>query len=403
MHPTSEGPDHEGLYIPGYPPGNGAPRHHEFTEPSAISRVASWSDVPWRTIVGTVGVVVATYVASVLLLAAGRIVMWICIAGFMAIVLAPLVGRLERRLGGRRSLATGTVVAATLLVLLGVIALFVMPVRTQLVHIITDLPGAVHDAADGKGPIGNIVHKLHIESYIQSNEAKLADAADRLSDSSFEAAQTVASVAFAFVTITLLTFLFISQSAAIGRTAQNIIPYRRRSAAQRIATDAAGAVSGYVIGNLIISLIAGVAAFVFLVSLGVPSPVVLALFVAVADLIPMVGATIGAAVSVIASYLHSPTAGLISVVFFVIYQQIENGVLYPWIMARKVNVNPLGILLSVLVAVEVFGILGALLAVPVSGALQVIIIAVRQEHQREQLVLPDNFSETVDLTSASDV
>ena len=109
------------------------------------------------------------------------------------------------------------------------------------------------------------------------------------------------------------------------------------------------------------ALIAGVAAFVCLVALGVPSPVVLALFVAVADLIPLVGATLGAAVCVIAAYLHTPTAGIISLIFFIVYQQMENGVLYPWIMARKVNVNPLGILLSVLIAVEVFGVLGALL------------------------------------------
>jgi predicted PurR-regulated permease PerM len=144
---------------------------------------------------------------------------------------------------------------------------------------------------------------------------------------------------------------------------------------------------------LIISLIAGVAAFVCLVALGVPSPVVLALLVAVADLIPMVGATVGAAVCVIAAYLHSPSAGLISVIFFVVYQQIENGILYPWIMARKVKVNPLGILLSVLLAVELFGIFGALLAVPVSGAMQVIVVAIRQERQREQLVLPDNITD----------
>ena len=95
------------------------------------------------------------------------------------------------------------------------IALFIMPVRTQLVDIITDLPGTVHDAADGKGPVGNIVHKLHIESYIQDNESKLASAAARLSDSSFEYLQTVLSAAFAFITIILLTFLFLSQSAAI--------------------------------------------------------------------------------------------------------------------------------------------------------------------------------------------
>jgi len=105
-------------------------------------------------------------------------------------------------------------------------------------------------------------------------------------------------------------------------------------------------------------------------------------------------------VCIIAAYLHSPTAGLVSVIFFIVYQQIENGALYPWIMARKVKVNPLLVLVSVLVAVELFGMIGALLAVPVSGALQVIIIAIRQERQREQLVLPDNFAETVDYTDS---
>jgi predicted PurR-regulated permease PerM len=393
----SEGSDHDGLYIP----GSIAPRHRE-TDSTTATQTNSWSDVPWRTIIASVGVVVATYLIFVLLLAAVRIVTWVSIAGFMAIVLAPLVVRLDRRLGGRRTMATGVVVVATLLVTAGVIALFILPVKTQLVNIITDLPGAVHDAANGKGPIGNIVHKLHIENYVKSNEGKLARAATRLSDSEFEAAQTAASIAFGFVTITLLTFLFLSQSAAIGRAAMSIIPYRRRAAAQRIASEAAGAVSGYVIGNLIISLIAGIAAFVCLVALGVPSPVVLALWVAVADLIPLVGATLGAAVCVIAAYLHSPTAGVISIIFFVVYQQVENGVLYPWIMARKVNVNPLGILLSVLLAVEVFGILGALLAVPVSGALQVIVTAIRQERQREQLVLPDNFAESLVITSPND-
>jgi predicted PurR-regulated permease PerM len=93
---------------------------------------------------------------------------------------------------------------------------------------------------------------------------------------------------------------------------------------------------------------------------------------------------------------------LISVIFFIVYQQIENSVLYPWIMARKVKVNPLGILLSVLLAVELFGMIGALLAVPVSGALQVIVLAIRQERQREQLVLPDNFAEKVDFSPAGD-
>ena len=356
----------------------------------------SWSEVPWRTIVGVVGVLLATYILLVLVLASVRIIAWVAVAGFFAIVLAPLVRRVQARVGDRRTVATGIVVFSTLATLVGVITLFILPVRKQLVDILTDLPGTVHDAAEGKGPVGNLVKKLHIESYVQDNEDKLAKAAARLNESTFDTATTVLSATLAFVTITLITFLFLSQAEAMGRAATNLIPHRRRASVRRIAVEAAGAVSGYVIGNLLVSLVAGVASFLCLVILGVPSPIVLALFVAFADLIPLVGATIGAAVSVLAAYLYSPTAGLVSLIFFIVYQQVENGLIYPWIMAKKVNVNPLVVILSVLVGVELFGLLGALLAVPASGALQVIIKSARQEYQREQLVLPDSMSEPLD-------
>jgi predicted PurR-regulated permease PerM len=157
---------------------------------------------------------------------------------------------------------------------------------------------------------------------------------------------------------------------------------------QRVAVDAGHAISGYMIGNLLISLIAGITGFICLVALGVPSPIVLALWVAFADLIPLVGAIIGAAVAVLAAFLHDPTAGIIALVFFVIYQQIENSVLYPAVMARRVKVNPLVVLLSVLLGVEIFGFIGALLAVPASGALQVAAKAIKQERQRELLIVP---------------
>ncbi len=343
--------------------------------------------MPWRTIIATVGIVTATYLLLVVALAVTRIITWVAIAGFFAVVLAPWVSRVQARVRGRRTLATSLVVIVTLAGLVGLTLLFVMPVRTQMVNIITDLPGAVHDAAQGRGPIGNLVHRLHIESYVQDNEEALSRAATRLSQSPFQAAQTVLEVVFGFLTITLLTFLFLSQSPAIGRATLNAIPPQRRPSAQRIAAGAVKAVSGYVAGNLLISLIAGTAAFVFLVAFGVPSPVVLAIWVAFADLIPLVGATIGAAACVIASYLHSPTVGLLALVFFVVYQWVENSVLYQWIMARRVNVNPVGILLSVLLAVELFGFVGALLAVPVSGAVQSIVIGVRQEHRGENPVL----------------
>jgi predicted PurR-regulated permease PerM len=364
-------------------------------DPRGSPGTQSWSNVPWRTIIATVAIVTATYVLITVLLLAVRIVTWVAISGFLAIVLAPLVRRVQPHVGNRRALATALVLGGAFLVLLGLLALFVLPVRTQLINIITDLPGTVHDAAQGRGPVGKIVQSVHLESYVRENEEPLSRAATRLTNSSIETAQQLFGIVFGFITVTLLTFLFLSQSAAIGNAALGLMPQRRRAAARRIGTGAAGAVSGYVVGNLLISGIAGTAAFGCLVALGVPSPVVLALWVAFADLIPLVGATIGAAVCVVAAVIHSPSAGVMALVFFIVYQQVENSIVYQWIMSRRVNVNPIGILLSVLLAVELFGIIGALLAVPVSGALQTVVSAVRREHRREQLVLPDHLDETI--------
>jgi predicted PurR-regulated permease PerM len=383
MADVADSPPPRGLYVPVSPLETSAAAASDLAFANS-----KWSAVPWRTIVATVLVVVATGLTFLVIRATARVLTWLAIAGFFAVVLRPVVARVERRVGGRRKVATALVVLSSLFLVLAAAALFIMPVRSQLVAVLTDLPGTVRDAADGRGPVGKLVNGLGIETYVQDHEAELTRTANRLSDSQFQAAQTLVGVVFGFVTVTLMTFLLLSQSVAIGAAVLSAVPFRRREAVKRISADAAGAVSGYVTGNLLISLIAGIAAFTCLTVLRVPNPAVLALWVAFADLLPLVGATIGAAVCVFAAFVQSPTAGIIAAVFFVVYQQVENGVIYPWMMARRVKVSPLVVLLSVLLAAELYGMLGALLAVPASGALQVILAAVRQERQLERLVLP---------------
>ncbi len=351
-----------------------------------------WSAVPWRTIVGTVGVVVGTIVAIELILLTTQVITWVVIAGFFAIVLAPGVHRVQAHVGGRRTVATGIVVFAALASAIGMLAVFLVPVRTQLIAIITDLPGTIKDAGDGHGTVGKIVTKLHLNNYVKNHESSLRDAATKLSSSSFSIAKTVLAALLAFITITVIAFLLLSQAETLGKAATSLIPMRHRESVRQVANDAARAVSGYMIGNLLISLIAGVTAFVCLFSLGVPGAFVIALWVAFADLIPLVGATLGAAVGVLAAFLQGTTPGIIAVVFFVVYQQIENSVLYPAVMSRRVNLNPLVVLLSVLVAVEVFGFLGALLAVPFAGAMLVIVKAVRSQRRTVGLIVPDSRS-----------
>ena len=338
-----------------------------------------WVDVPWRTIVGAVGVVLVAVALVELILSSLRFLSWVAVSGFFAIVLAPAVRRLQTRLGGRRSLATGLIVVGALIAMVGVFALFLMPVREQLLDTVTDLPGTVQDAANGRGAVGQLVKRLHLVSFVRDHQRQLTSAATRLNNSQFEIAQAAFDVVLGFVTVTLLTFLFLSQSTTIGKTLGALMPPSRRESVRRVAVDTARAVSGYMVGNLIVSLVAGVTAFLCLGAVGVPNPVVLALWVAFADLIPLVGATIGAGVAVLAAFFESTTAGVITLIFFIVYQQLENGWIYPAIMARTVKVNPLVVLLSVLLGIELFGVLGALLAVPISGAALVLLKAVRRE------------------------
>ena len=139
------------------------------------------------------------------------------------------------------------------------------------------------------------------------------------------------------------------------------------------AHDIYRTVGGYVTGNILISLIAGASITVVLLVMGVPYAVALGLLVAVLDLIPLAGATVAGVIVCLVAFLHTVPAGIVVLVFFVVYQQLENHFLQPVIYGRTVQLSPLAVLISVLVGAELAGILGALAAIPVAGALQVII------------------------------
>ena len=144
------------------------------------------------------------------------------------------------------------------------------------------------------------------------------------------------------------------------------------------------AVSGWVIGNVLTSLVAGVAALVVFVSLGMPYATLLALWVAVADLIPLAGATLGAIPAIVVGFLVSPLAGIVVTIFFVLYQQLENHVLQPAVYGRTIRLNPFFVLLAILVGIELAGFVGALLALPVAGIVQIVVLDVLETRQPQR-------------------
>ena len=145
--------------------------------------------------------------------------------------------------------------------------------------------------------------------------------------------------------------------------------------------------SGYVTGNLLLSLIAGVSSTIALLIMGVPFPLALGLVVAILDLIPLAGATLAGLMLATVGFLTSVEAGIVLLVFFVLYQQLENHVLQPLVYGRTVQLSPLVVLISILVGAEVAGVLGALGAIPIAGTLQILLLdwlAHRRERDGEE-------------------
>ena len=158
--------------------------------------------------------------------------------------------------------------------------------------------------------------------------------------------RSIFSTVVALVTIFVLTFLMVLQGPALLAGMVAALPERRQERVRRVAADCAKAITGYMTGNLLISVIAGTVTYVVLWIMGVPFRGVVALFVGFADLIPLVGATLGAVVAIAVAALHSLPAAIVVLVVFVVYQQLENHVLQPVIMSRTVQLSALTVLVA---------------------------------------------------------
>jgi predicted PurR-regulated permease PerM len=344
------------------------------------SRLGSRERVPWRTIWATIVSVLGAVVAIVIVQKLTHIIGLLVVAAFFAILLTPAVDFLGRH-GMRRSLATIVVFLVALGLIVGMMVAFIQPIVREVNQFVNDFPQFVENARQGRGTIGRLVQRYNVDEYIVNNQAKLQTALRQAGAPALDVARSVASGVFAFVTVLVLTVLMVLESPKLTSGFLNIISERLRDRVRRVAADCSKAVTGYMVGNLVISAVAGIATFLFLTVAGVPFAGVLGLWVAFADLIPLVGATLGAIPTVLVAFLSSPTRGIATIIFYAVYQQIENHILQPTIMSRTVNMNPLAVLVSVLIGVELFGILGALLAIPAAGIIQVIVRDLWDERQ----------------------
>jgi predicted PurR-regulated permease PerM len=328
--------------------------------------------VPVRTIAVAIGMVLVTGALLLLAWEIRRVLSWIVVAALLAIVLGPVVDLTERRLHLRRSLATLLVFVVVAAAFAGLLTVFVRPLITEGGQLADKAPAYIEQARAGRGPVGELIKRYNLDQYVARNQARLREAGSRITQPAIGALRSIFSTLIALVSIFVLTFLMVLQGPKLLAAWLAALPTQRQERVRRVAADCSKAVTGYVTGNLVISVIAGGLTFIVLWVLGVPYKGVVALFVGFADLIPLVGATLGAVVAVIVAALHSLPAGIVMIVFFIVYQQAENHLLQPVVMSRTVALSALTVLVSVLVGVELLGFLGALLAIPIAGVISVI-------------------------------
>jgi len=333
----------------------------------------------WVAFTAALGIALAYGVVSALV-AVRSVLILLLTAAFLAIGLNPAVEALVRR-GVRRGGAVGAVLLAVLLFFVGFGFAVVPPIVEQAQAFANELPRYVRQLQDNER-----ILSLDERFGLLDRAETLVDDPGQLGISAaggvLGVGRVVFSAFFGALTLLILTLYFLSSLPTIKATAYRLVPRTRRARISLLTDEILTRVGGYVAGALAIASLSGVSTFFLLMALDIDYPVALAMLVAITGLVPLIGATIGAIVVTTVAMFTSLQAGIICAVFYLIYQQVENYVLYPKVMQRSVNVSPAATVVAVLVGGSLLGVLGALLAIPMAAAVQLVldeVVAPRQD------------------------
>jgi predicted PurR-regulated permease PerM len=329
-----------------------------------------------RTILAVIGIVLSVAVVLAVIWISRQVLTWIIVAVFLALALNPAVEYFQRVGLRRRGAATAVTVLLTIAALVGLGSLFIPTLVNEARGFVDALPGYVNDVSEGRGPLGRLAKRYELEERVR--EAVSDGGAARLlglSGTAIAVTKGVLTFVVAVVTIAFMTFFMLLEGPRWMERFYGLLPEDSRDTWRGIGRDIYRTVGGYVTGNLLISVIAGITSTIVLLAMGVPYAVALGLLVAILDLIPLAGATLAAIIVSTVAFIDWIPAGIVVLIFFIVYQQVENHLLQPLVYSRTVQLSPLAILISVLIGAKIAGILGALAAIPVAGTIQVLLLA----------------------------
>jgi predicted PurR-regulated permease PerM len=295
----------------------------------------------------------------------------ILVALFIAVSLDPAVRLLTRR-GMRRGWAVTLIFALAFALAAAFLLSVIPPLVTQGRNLIDDLPEYLGRLQARSSQFRQLDDRYNISDQLQGLAGTLPT---RLGSGLLGFTSRVFGAVFNSLTILVFTVYFMADMPRIRTGVVRLFPVDRRPRARQVVDLVVDKVGGYMIGNIIISLIAGVVSYVAFLVLGVPFPAPLAFLIAICDLIPMIGATLGAVLGVSVALFTTdlwPTTVLVAA-FFVAYQQLENYLIAPRVLKTTVELGAAAVLIAGLIGATVLGLVGALMAIPVAAAFNVLL------------------------------
>jgi predicted PurR-regulated permease PerM len=315
--------------------------------------------------------VLLVFLAARAMYAMQALLVQIAIAAFLAISLDPVVRwMISRRL--RRPVAVAILSVLALGVAAAITWAITPPLVSQANELTSDFPGYLDRLRDQSPTLRGLEERFGLQPHIDTWVRELPD---------WVGAQAIGFVRqflgalFSVLLVVVITAYLLLDLPRLRRGLVRLFPIRQRSRVAEVVNLVIDKVGSYMIGNLLISAIAGVTAFVALSALGVPYALPLALLVAVTDLIPLIGATLGAAICLVVSAATNelwPTTVLVGA-FFLVYQQVENYVIAPRVIRSSVNISSIAVLLAAMIGASVLGLVGAVMAIPIAATITVIV------------------------------
>jgi predicted PurR-regulated permease PerM len=347
---------------------------------SMIFSRAEAHNVPLMTILVTIGVIILVYFTGKLLYRLRDVLVLMVIGGFIALILNPSVVWLQKWKIHRRGFAVLIVMGIAVLAFLGLAFLFGYPLVNSLTHLADRLPTYVKDAEHNKGWIGHLLHKYHVQKWVQKNSSKLVTFGKGLSKPALKVGEGAATLVLALVTLFAFVVLLLLEAPKMRRFAMANLAPAKSAWISRVGAEVSKVSLGYMLGSGIMSLAAGFVIFITLICVSVPFALLFGIWVALVDFLPQIGGALAGIPVVLFALIHSVSAGVVTFIVFMVYTQLENHVLRPIIMSRSVKINPLTVFVAILFGAEVGswvagdfgGLIGVLLAVPAAATVHVI-------------------------------